>query len=262
MKRRILAIFLILLIGGGSMYLYVQQSGKNDAEQPTAATASKPDKTPSLTSTKQAGVNKDMYSLTDPTSQWVIANKQRRLQPSDYAPDDLVVPSIKLRSNITSDERQVRKVTADNLKKLSDAAAADGVTLTLESGYRSYTFQVALYNRYVNEQGKAVADTQSARPGFSEHQTGLAADLGGVTKPACNVEGCFKDTPEGTWIAANAYKYGFVIRYPEGKQSVTGYIYEPWHLRYVGTELSTDMHNKNISTLEEYFGLPAAPDYN
>lgn len=208
-----------------------------------------------------SGFNKSQYSLTDPSSLWVIVNKQRALTPHTYVPE-LVVPSIQLRSNITSDERQVRPVVADALKSLTDEAKADGVTFTLESGYRSYQFQVNLYNHYVSVQGKAVADSQSARPGYSEHQTGLAADLGGVTKPACNVEDCYKSTPEGQWLAANAYKYGFIIRYPEGKQAVTGYIYEPWHLRFVGTNLSTEMHASGASTMEEFFGLPAAADYN
>ncbi|HSW74562.1 MAG TPA: M15 family metallopeptidase, partial [Candidatus Saccharimonadales bacterium] len=114
---------------------------------------------------------------------------------------------------------------------------------------------------YVAAQGKSVADSQSARPGYSEHQTGLAADLGGTSDPSCNVADCFADTVEGKWLAANAYKYGFLIRYPADKVNVTGYIYEPWHIRYIGASLSTEMHKSHIETLEEFFGLPAAPSY-
>ena len=135
-----------------------------------------------------------------------------------------------------------------------------GVNIMSASGYRSYTFQVKLYGRYVQEQGQAVADSQSARAGYSEHQTGLAVDVE-PTSRQCEVDPCFANTPEGQWLAANAYKYGFVIRYPSDKQQVTGYIPEPWHVRYVGTDLSNQMHDQDITTLEEFFGLPAAPNY-
>lgn len=258
MKKRLtlLAIF-ILIVAGVTYVVYARQN-----PEPASSAASPTNKTTSPTKTEQPGFDKKQYSQTDPASIWVIVNKHLPLQPKTYVPNDLVVPEIQLRSNITGDERQVRQVTADALKTMSTAAKGEGLTLTLESGYRSYNFQVNLYNRYVSEQGKSVADTQSARPGFSEHQTGLAADLGGTTKPTCNVEQCYADTPEGKWLAANAYKYGFIIRYPDGKTNVTGYEYEPWHVRYVGIDLATEMHNKGIQTLEEFFNLPAAPDYN
>lgn len=191
----------------------------------------------------------------------MVVNKQRPLQPADYKPAHLVVPGIPLRSNITNDEKYMRADNAAALKTMVDAARAEGIHLNLQSGYRSYDFQVNLYNLYVKQQGKALADSQSARPGYSEHQTGLAADLGGTTTPGCNVAECFANTPEGKWLAANAYKYGYVIRYPEGKTSVTGYTYEPWHVRYVGTDLSEEMHQEGVATLEEFFDLPAAADY-
>lgn len=159
-------------------------------------------------------------------------------------------------------EKQVRKATATALETMVAAAKQEDAQLNLQSGYRSYSFQISLYNRYVKEQGQSVADSQSARPGFSEHQTGFAADLGSVSHPECDVEECFGTTLEGKWLTANAYKYGFIIRYPQNMQSVTGYIYEPWHVRYVGVELATEMHNQGIQTLEQFFGLPNAPDYN
>lgn len=216
--------------------------------------------TSSLTPSKGAFDNKQ-YSLTDPTSIWVVANKHRALQPKTYAPNDLVVPAIPLRGNITNTEKYVRKVTAVALEKLEADAQKQGLAFNLQSGYRSYDFQVDLYNRYVQQQGQAVADSQSARPGFSEHQTGLAADLGGVSHPECDVEACFATTPEGEWLAANAYQYGFIIRYPQNMQTVTGYIYEPWHVRYVGVDLATQMHKQKITTLEQSFALGSAPDY-
>lgn len=260
MKRRVLILIVLCLVATVvSGYFLFKGEEKAPGSQQASTKAAIKNK---ITAEDTPDFNKQQYSLTDPTSSWVIANKQRPLQPKTYAPDDLVIPDMRLRSNITSDERQVRQVTAEALEKLSAAAKQDGITLTLESGYRSYNFQVSLYNRYVSQQGRAVADSQSARPGHSEHQTGLAADVGGITQPSCNVEACYADTIEGKWVAANAYKYGFVIRYPEDNASITGYIYEPWHLRYVGTDLASEMHTKGIQTLEEFFNLPAAPDYN
>lgn len=202
------------------------------------------------------------YSLSDPSSIWIVVNKSRPLNPRTYAPNDLVVPNIPMRSNITDTEKQVRSIAAHPLETMVQDAVKQGVQFDLQSGYRSYAFQVSLYSSYVQEQGQVVADTQSARPGYSEHQTGLAADLGSVAHPECDIQACFGTTPEGQWLTDNAYKYGFIIRYTEGNQSITGYIAEPWHIRYVGTEVSSAMHNRNIATLEQYFSLPNAPSYN
>ncbi|HUC89202.1 MAG TPA: M15 family metallopeptidase [Patescibacteria group bacterium] len=210
---------------------------------------------------KNAAFDKQKYSISDPNSIWIIVNKQKPLSPLDDAPSNLTIPDIALRSNISDEEKDMRPEAAQALKEMVHEAGGQGINLNLQSGYRSYQFQTDLYNDYVKQQGQAAADSQSARPGYSEHQTGLAADLGSVTKPSCNVEACFADTNESQWLAANAYKYGFIIRYPADKEAVTGYIYEPWHVRYVGTDLSSEMHKQGITTLEEFFGLSAAPNY-
>ena len=131
--------------------------------------------------------------------------------------------------------------------KMRSAAAKEGVNLYIVSGYRSYETQKNLYNRYVARDGKAKADTYSARPGTSEHQTGLAMDLNSVNSS-------FANTKEGKWLAANCHKYGFIIRYPKGKQSVTGYIYEPWHVRYLGVDRATKIYQSGLC-LEEYYGI-------
>jgi zinc D-Ala-D-Ala carboxypeptidase len=133
------------------------------------------------------------------------------------------------------------------------AAAEDGVTLVFGSGYRSEALQRQFYESYVARDGQAAADRYSARPGTSEHQTGLAVDITSVGG-RCHLEVCFEDLPEGQWLAANAHRYGFIIRYPDGKESITGYQYEPWHMRYVGTELSAEINRTGL-TLEEFFGL-------
>lgn len=256
-KQITILVLLVALVAAGFWWLNRDDGHKttSDTKQTTS-----PQSTTS-NSAKPAGFNKSLYSLTDPTSLWVIANKQHPLSPKTYAPSDLVVPSIPLRGNITSTEKQVRQPMAAALQTMVAAAKTDGLGLNLQSGYRSYSFQVSLYNRYVQQQGKAVADSQSARPGYSEHQTGLAADLGSVSHPECDVEECFGTTPEGKWLAANAYKYGFIIRYPQNMQNVTGYIYEPWHVRYIGVDLATELHKTGVQTLEQFFGTGDAADY-
>ncbi len=133
------------------------------------------------------------------------------------------------------------------LGEMEEAAAADGIVLYLQSGYRSYDTQAAIYNNYVSMDGKAEADRYSARPGHSEHQTGLAFDLNDLNES-------FGDTPEGKWLAANCYRYGFIIRYPKGKEHITGYMYEPWHVRYLGREVAEKVYNSGL-TLEEYLGI-------
>ena len=130
----------------------------------------------------------------------------------------------------------------------------------LASAYRSYTLQKALYKLYVQEQGKAVADTRSARPGYSEHQTGLAVDLEPLDR-TCEVQSCFGQTDEGQWLAAHAHTFGFIIRYTEGHEKTTGYMYEPWHIRYVGKDLATKVHAKGNQTLEAFFKLGKAGTY-
>lgn len=134
-------------------------------------------------------------------------------------------------------------------KTMRAAAKKDGLNIYISSGYRSYSTQKRIYNRYVKEDGRKKADTYSARPGHSEHQSGLAADL--------NIIGDeFAGTPEAKWLNANCYKYGFILRYPKGKTDETGYKYEPWHFRYVGVELATKLYNNgDWITMEDYFGI-------
>lgn len=243
MKKSFIVIALLaVLVGGGWFFL-------KDRSQPTDNQTS-----------QQPTFNKRQHSLTDPASIWVIANKNRQLQPKDYQPSDLVTPSVPLRLGADADEMKLRQEAASALEEMFAAAEQDQLKLMISSAFRSYNFQTGLYNRYVKQQGQATADTQSARPGYSEHQTGLAVDVEPASRE-CEVEVCFGDMAEGQWVAANAYKYGFVIRYPEGKQAITGYIYEPWHLRYVGKALAREVHKQGSPTLEEFFGLGPAPTY-
>ena len=226
---------------------------------PTAETATvgqspeaqSPTPSPSATLARQ-------FSLDDPASQWVIVNKHRPLAPADYAPADLVRPAVAI--SAAGEAALLNSTTAAAAEAMFAAAARDGVAMVLASGYRSYGTQVTTYNGYVAARGQADADTASARPGHSEHQTGWAFDIGDGGG-ACSFEPCFADQPAATWAKANAYRYGFVVRYPWMLHPITGYYYEPWHLRFVGVEAATDMAKRGIGTLEEYFGLEAAPAY-
>lgn len=209
--------------------------------------------------TTEPKFDKIKFSINDPTSPWVVVNKLRPLSPVKYSPTDLVTPNLPLRVP-GNESMQLRSESAQALERMFADAKLAGLNLLVSSGYRSYSYQVTLYNSYVKSIGQLAADQQSARPGFSEHQTGLAVDVG-ATSHKCELQQCFADTPEGKWVAANAYLYGFIVRYTADKVAITGYEYEPWHLRYVGVSLATEMHKQNIETLEEFFDLPNASNY-
>ncbi|MGX9136255.1 M15 family metallopeptidase [Rummeliibacillus sp. JY-2-4R] len=142
----------------------------------------------------------------------------------------------------------------DAFDELNAAALLDGFQFNAFSTYRSYDRQVGLYDAYVKRDGKEAADTYSARPGYSEHQSGLAFDIGEVGNEEDFADNKFGDTEAGKWIAKNAHKFGFIMRYPKGKEAVTGYMHESWHFRYVGKKIATEIYNKN-ETLEEYLGI-------
>lgn len=245
----IIFVALFVALGGYAYYNFVFLPNKYPESEVKAAT----------TANGLSKFNKSKLSKSNPNSIWVVVNKQRPINPKTYVPSDLVVPSVGLRVP-GNESMQLRAAAAKALINMFDAATKDNINLMLSSGYRSYNYQVNLYGNYVNTQGQAVADTQSARPGYSEHQTGLAVDLRPTTGQ-CELDKCFGELPEGKWVAENAYKYGFIIRYPEGSESIVGYEYEPWHIRYVGVDLATNYHNTNATTLEEYFDLPPAPNY-
>ncbi len=131
--------------------------------------------------------------------------------------------------------------------QMQQAAAREGLNIYISSGFRSYNTQNALYNRYVSQDGQAKADTYSARPGHSEHQSGWCFDLN-------TIDDSFSLTPESAWLEKHAQEYGFIIRYPKGKEAITGYQYESWHLRYLGVDLATKIYQSGL-TMEEYYGI-------
>jgi zinc D-Ala-D-Ala carboxypeptidase len=204
--------------------------------------------------------DKSKYSLSSPSSIWVVVNKQRPIKPRTYRPQDITSPDISLQLERNLEIMALQPEAAKALTQMSAAAEKSGLKFMLASGYRSYAKQNLAYNSEVEAYGQKVADEESARPGFSEHQTGWAADLEPANRK-CELEACFAETAEYRWLAENSYKYGFVLRYPKDKQQITGFKFEPWHFRYVGVALAGEMHRAHKTTLEEFFGLPPAPNY-
>ncbi len=249
-KLPIIAIIVALLVAGIAFVYFGR-----DQHRPGADTKSNA----SSESNAQASFDKKQHSIDDPTSIWVVVNKPRPLSPINYKPADLVVPNVPLRTP-GAEYMQMRAESAKALEELFAAAKASNFNLLLTSGYRSYDVQVSVYNGYIKSMGQAETDRTSARPGHSEHQTGWAVDVEPSSKK-CELEACFGDMPEGAWVSANAYRFGFIIRYTKDKESVTGYAYEPWHLRYVGTDLADEMHHKGVETLEEFFSVAGGTEY-
>jgi D-alanyl-D-alanine carboxypeptidase len=240
MRKKILIVLLIIILAGAYL-IFVRNDNKASA--------------PGSAQKGRSGSNKEIrlnnaqtgqYTIDNPDSTYYIVNKKRPL-PSSFVPKNLV----------TFEGKQLRSDTANAMEQLFDAASEDGINFKVISGYRSYQYQEGVYYGYVKRDGQAKADTYSARPGHSEHQTGLAADVG---TGSCDLSICFGDTAGGKWLVNNSYKYGFIIRYPKDKENLTGYQYEPWHIRYLGIDLATQVH-KSGKTLEQFFGLPVAADY-
>ena len=169
----------------------------------------------------------------------VLCNKYYLLK-SNYVPDLVNLGS-------AYGGGQLQREAAEYFKKMVDAAKKDGIKLWNVSGYRSYYTQKSLYNNYSKRDGVAKADTYSARPGSSEHQTGLASDINTASSSAH-----FENTKEYAWLVKNSYKYGFILRYLKDKTFITGYKYEPWHYRYVGVDAAKVIYEKNL-TYEEYY---------
>lgn len=249
----IIALLSILLIGGGAGAVWIWRTNiasDTSSSKTTTDQSSQSDEPAATDTDSEPSFDKTRYSTTDPTSLWIIANKTHPL-PNGYAPADLVTPDVPTRLAGTAEQSHVSAVIAEPLRELFNAAAADNISIKLSSGYRSEALQKQFYDSYVARDGQEAADTYSARPGTSEHQTGLSVDII-AADGTCDLETCFSETPEGQWLAAHAHEYGFTIRYPEGKQDITTYQYEPWHIRYVGTGLAQELYTTNF-TMEEFF---------
>ncbi|MGD9568047.1 MAG: D-alanyl-D-alanine carboxypeptidase family protein [Sedimentibacter sp.] len=221
----------------------------DEPKEPTEEPTEIPEEPEKPVAEEPAG--EDIIIVENPGAIDVLVNRTNNL-PDTYVPEDLVkltdVPTVLSNPEIN----QLRKPAYEALKELFAAAKSEKeFDLYARSGYRSYNTQVFLYSSYVANHGQAAADTFSAKPGQSEHQTGLSMD---ITCEAMNfqLDDTFGATDEGKWVSENAHRFGFIIRYPKGKEDITGYMYEPWHIRYLGVELATEVYESGL-TLEEYF---------
>lgn len=225
-------------------------------DKPSGGEATTPPATtkPGSVSGGQAGISKGedgaIAVIGKPESIAALVNPFNML-PDDYEPSDLVYPDVRFIFNEKIEKRMMRKEAAEALESLFAGAEKDKIYLAGVSAYRSHKTQKALFDRYVKRDGYEKARTYSALPGTSEHETGLAVDVTS-SDGKCAAADCFGDTKEADWLKKHAADYGFIIRYPEGKQDITGYQYEPWHLRYVGVDLAGEIA-ANGSTLEEYY---------
>lgn len=232
-------------------YGAAQDPGSPDPPVPPAGPAAPPSggaSAPPSDPAPPTAVSPDDHRAALERGLLLLVNKQNPLE-ADYKPDDLA-PVLYYAEDRTVAGRFLREEAADQFHRMVEAARDEGLTLVMTTAYRSYGFQQVLWDNYVAKEGEAAAARYSARPGQSEHQTGLAVD---VTSPSVDYEltEAFGSTPEGSWLAANASRFGFILRYPAGKEDVTGYQYEPWHLRYVGQPVAAAIAAAG-STLEEY----------
>lgn len=185
---------------------------------------------------------KKINIVPNPNDITVLVNKNNKL-PDSFIPNDLV----KIPNNMSLNNKKMKKVALEAFKKLFKKAKKEGYNITIVSAYRDYDYQKELFKGYVKDKGLKYALTCSAKPGHSEHQTGLAIDIMGSN----NDYNLFDKSKEMNWMMNHAHEYGFILRYPKNKEKITGFKYEPWHYRYVGVELANIIHENNI-TLEEY----------
>jgi zinc D-Ala-D-Ala carboxypeptidase len=236
-KARLAALLVLPLVGGCAAH--------------ATATPSAPETTASVHGAQVHRVptpsaspfDRTRHSLTDPTSIWVVVNKRHPIAPLDFHPTIALVRGY-----------QVATVAAGPLTRLLDSADRAGVHLKIASAFRSYAYQEGVHEQLVATVGQRAADAISARPGYSEHQTGLAVDLQ-TLDGTCALDPCFVGTDAGRWLAAHAWEFGFVVRYTEADRRATGYSPEPWHFRYVGTALARELHLTGTGSLETFFGV-------
>jgi len=221
---------------------------------PSVAPATTPTTTPEATepTVEEPEPPRRSEDVGSASSLTVVVNKRRPLDPLEFRPDDLVP--------VGGASVVMRAEAAAALAELRAAAQRDGSPVGVHSATRSYEEQRRTFEGWVAQLGREGAERASARAGYSEHQTGLAVDVVALGDP-CGVMGCFGSTDAGAWVASNAYRFGFVVRYRAEHEAWTGYKAEPWHLRYVGRQVAADVHAAGEPSLEEFFGLEPAPGY-
>ncbi len=254
-KQIILAVGIFVVAIAGVSLLFLNTSSQSSTNQPSVAN-------PISQKTEQADRPEIMLELPgarpiralhenyyEPSSLWVVVNKDHPLTRAEYAPNDLQQPAVATNTQKSLEEQQLRRTIANATESFFTAAKQAGHDLFVASGYRSYSLQEKYYTNYVRISGEAEANMYSAKPGTSEHQTGIAFDVS-LADRQCYLEVCFGETVAGKWLAEHAAEYGFILRYPADKTAITKYQYEPWHFRYVGKELAGALRESGL-TLDE-----------
>jgi D-alanyl-D-alanine carboxypeptidase len=259
---RVAMLFLLALIctGGYFTYFYfdnqlTQQEDKNNAkvrelaEKSIALRIEAKKKEPVYITLPGAdNIRAVVDDYTNPDSLWAIVNKTHSI-PVTYIPKSIKMPDVAINTAKSNDEMSVRADIVTPVEKMFAAAKKDGYSLMIGSGYRSAALQKLYFDSLAASVGITAANQAIAYPGQSEHQTGLAIDISDVSRN-CYLDNCFSATDDGQWLAKNSHKYGFILRYPEGKESITEYQYESWHFRYVGVDLATALYQSGL-TLDE-----------
>ena len=253
---------LIIIIESVSYGAYIYVSNQNDIQSARQSEISRQIAITSAKAAKEVRKKQPVYitlpgaktiraiveDYSSPSSTWAIVSKTHSISV-DYIPDALKIPDVTTRTDKSDAERSVRSIINQPLVDMFTAASNAGYQLMIGSGYRSAAQQKIYLDSAIASVGFEAANNSIALPGQSEHQTGLAADISTVSRN-CYLDTCFADTSDGQWLVNNSYKYGFILRYPSGKESITGYQYEPWHFRYVGIDLATALHESGL-TLDE-----------
>lgn len=196
----------------------------------------------------KADMKEEIKKIGQNNSNLILVNKNYSID-SSYKSQDLVIPKVNCLKSSSDENRKMTKEASQALEDMFSDAKKENIKLMLVSAYRSYESQEKVYKDKIKNAGTEEANKYVAKPGTSEHQTGLAVDVNSV--PFTELAEDFEKTKEGKWIKENCSEYGFIIRYPKGKEEKTGYSYEPWHLRYVGKETAKAIMSNNL-TLEEY----------
>lgn len=255
MKKRVLVIVsFVVLIGTGALVWSARSATPERSETKSAASSEKAVQQEQIVTISLPGaetIEARMENYNDPSSLWVVVSKDHVLTNQQYRPSDLTLMSEVSRTDKSNDERSIRAVAVPDFNSMIADAKKAGYDLIIGSGFRSYDLQAYYYNHYAAVSGEEQANKYSAKPGQSEHQTGLAFDIT-LRSLQCYLDTCFGDTAAGKWIAENAASYGFIIRYPADKTEITKYQYEPWHIRYVGKPLAGALKHSGLTLDEAY----------
>ena len=240
---------LVYLIFSGGTERIQANTGRKPSTEETADRTERPvpSVSPSVSPVPSVSPSAVQVDVTSDDSLLRVVNQSHPIDPG-YVPSDLVVPDVAMNNT-----QMIRQEAAQPMKDLFAAASQAGYSLYLVSGYRSYATQVSLYHMYLARSGADFTNRIDSHPGASEHQIGLAADFG-TTDHVCELDSCFGNTGASQWLMENAWKYGWILRYPEGKEQITGIMYSPWNYRYVGKEEAEKIHESGL-TMEEFYNL-------